>query len=256
MSTNLFGYLEHIGASRKEIDVYLYLLSVESALPMEIAEETKLKRSTVYVILDLLKEKGLIREIQRGKRCAYVAEDPDRIKFLLEELRIRTEKNIRDLDVILPQLKATLRKSGQPPLIKFYEGESAVQVSMHELVSNPKFRSEMDYGVFPLELVYKLFRSNKLRQFIDFRLTDNNHYKIIYTSDEGEIAARENQEAVRVDQKEFPFSCDISIFEDEVRIHMLGKTVYGILIKNPEFAETLTSLFKLAIRGSKPNSNK
>jgi sugar-specific transcriptional regulator TrmB len=251
MSLNLFNYLEQIGMSQKEISVYLYLLSIESSLPMMIAKETHLKRSTVYVVLDLLKAKGLVREIQKGKRCIYIAEDPERIKFLLEELKLQTEKNIQGLSIILPQLKATLRKSGQPPLIKFYEGESAVQTSMEELANNPRFRTEMDYGIFPLELIYKLFRSHNLKQYIDFRITDNKLFKIVYTSDEGKILVSDGQEAIRIDQKEFPLSCDISIFEDEVRVHMLGSTIYGILIKNPEFAQTLTSLFKLALKGSK-----
>lgn len=248
---NTFEYLKHIGISQKEISVYLYLLSVDSAIPMQIAKITHLKRSTVYVILDLLKEKKLIREIQKGKRNLYIAEDPDRIKYLLEELKLQTERNIKSLEIILPQLKATLRKKGQSPVIKFYEGESAVQTSMEELANNPRFRTEMDYGVFSLELIHKLFISHNLKQYINFRISDNKFFKVLYTSDEGEILTKESQEAVRVNQNEYPFSCDISIFEDEVRIHMLGDQVYGILIKNPEFAETLTSLFKLALKGSK-----
>lgn len=251
MPFNLSSYLQNIGISQKEIGVYLYLLSVESAIPMEIAKEISLKRSTVYVILDLLKEKGLVREIQVGKRFAYVAEDPERLKFLLEELKLQTEQSIKSLDIILPQLKSTIRRTGEAPVIKFFEGEAAVQSSMEELANNPRFRTEMDYGIFPLELVYKLFRSRNLRQYIDFRLTDNHLFKVIYTSDEGEIKTEAGQEAIKINQKEFPLSCDISIFEDEIRIHMFGKTIYGILIKNLELARTLVSIFKLAEKGAK-----
>lgn len=251
MVKRLLGYLHHIGISQKEFAVYSHLLSVESASPMEIAKQTRIKRSTVYVILDLLKAKGLVRELQVGKRSNYVAEDPERIKFLLQELKLKTEDHIKSLDNILPQLKATIRKAGQPPLIKFYEGESAVQASMEELAHNPRFRTHMDYGIFPLELVYKLFSSKNLKKYVDLRLTNNNFFKIVYTSDEGVIHLSDSQEAVRIDGKEFPLSCDISIFEDEVRIHMLGDTIYGVLIKNPEFAETLTSILRLAYQGSK-----
>lgn len=253
MSQNLYQFLKNIGISQKEVSVYMYLLSVESALPMEIAKETNLKRSTVYVVLDLLKEKGLVREIQRGKRCAYISEDPERIRFLLEELKLQTENSIKGLNIIIPQLKATVRKEGEPPLIRFFEGEKAVQVSMEELANNPKFRTNMNYDVFPLELVYKLFRHKDLRKYIDLRLRHNEQFKILYTSDEGELSGEEThgQEALKIDQKEFPLSCDIAIFEDEVRIHMLGQTIYGILIKNAELAQTLTSIIKLAIKGAK-----
>ena len=179
MSRNFFDYLKNVGISDKEIAVYLYLLSVEAALPMDIAKETRLKRSTVYVVLDFLKEKGLVFEIQRGKRSAYAAESPERIKFLLEELKLKTEQSIKNIDAIMPQLKATLRRKGEPPLVKILEGEAAVQASMEELASNPAFRANLDYGVFPFELIHKLFSSRHLRQYIDFRIRDNKHFKVL-----------------------------------------------------------------------------
>ncbi len=255
MAQNLYQFLKNIGISQKEVNVYIYLLSVESALPMEIAKETNLKRSTVYVILELLKEKGLVREVERGKRSAYISEDPERIRFLLEQLRLQTENSIKGLNIIIPQLKATLRKEGEPPLIRFFEGEKAVQVSMEELADNPKFRKELNYDVFPLELIYKLFQRKNLRKYINLRIHNNENFKILYTSDEGGLTNAEThgQEAIKIDQKEFPLSCDIAIFEDEVRIHMLGKPIYGILIKNLELAQTLTSIIKLAIKGAKVN---
>ncbi len=250
MQLQLNEYLEQVGLSQKEIQIYNYLISVESAFPIEIAKETKIKRSTVYVIVELLKEKGMVREIIHGKRSAYQAEDVERVRFLLEERKLKTEEYIASFDKILPQLKATGRKLGQAPIIKFYEGENSVQESMNELISHPKFATDIDYGVFSLELVNKLFRHKNLKKFIDLKIKDNGYFKIIYTTDVGklEINKELHQEATLVDGKEYPLTCDISIFEDEVRFHMLGDTIYGIMIKNPELAETLTSLIKLAMK--------
>ncbi len=253
MATNMFEFLSRIGISEKEVKVYLYLLSTDSAPPMEIAKETHIKRSTVYVILDELKKSGLVREVEKGHRNSYVAEDPDRIRYLLEDYKVQTEKSIKTLDAILPSMKATMRRSGEPPLIKYYEGEDAVKNSMDELVGNPHFREEMDYGVFPLELVYDLFRSRNLKKFHNLRFRSNVKFKALYTADDGELSVDQSkeQEAIKVDPKEHPLSCDISIFRDEVRFHMLGKNIYGIMIKNAELAETLKSLFKMAEKGAR-----
>lgn len=250
MKDDISHYLAHIGFSNKEIDVYSFLLTVESAHPVQIAKEVKLKRSTVYVILDSLKEKGLIREIYHGKRHVYQAEDVERVRFFLEEQKLKTEGFIKSFDQIAPKLKATIRKKGQAPIIKFYEGDDAVQVSMNELVTNPRFRTELDYGVFSLELINKLFQHKNLRKFLDKKIKDNKKFRILYSTEEGIIptSAESDQIAIRVEGKEHPFSCDISVFEDEVRFHMLGETIYGILIKNPELAETLTSLIQLAMK--------
>ena len=256
----LTQYLEHIGISKKEIEIYNYLLSVDCAFPIKIAKDTGMKRSTVYVILDLLKEKGLVREIEKGKRTTYQAEDIERIRFFLEERKLKTEEYIKNFDTLIPELKATLRKKGEAPVIKFFEGEDAVAISMSELAENPRFRENLDYGIFPLELISKLFKFKNLKRYIDMRIKDNKFFEVAYTSDEGELATNKDykQAAIRIDNKEYPLSCDISVFEDEVRFHMLGKTVYGILIKNQELADTLTSLIKLSIKnaGSKDKKGK
>ena len=252
MQQDINKYLQSVGLSEKEIAVYSFLLTLTSANPILIAKEVKLKRSTVYVILELLKEKGLVREVHHGKRHVYEAENVERIRFLLEERKLKTEENIKNFEKILPSLKATIRKKGDAPIIKFYEGDDAVQISMQELVSNPNFKTKMDYGVFPLELIHKLFQHKNLRQFLDQKIKDNNKFQIIYSTEEGIMQTNPEfeQKAVRIDAKEFPLSCDISVFEDEVRFHMLGDTVYGILIKNPELAETLKSLIQLAIKNN------
>jgi sugar-specific transcriptional regulator TrmB len=166
MNTQLETYLRHIGLSEKEIQVYEFLLSVDSALPIDIAREIHMKRSTVYVIIELLKAKGMVRVVTHGKRDAYIAEDIERIRFLLQERKLKTEEHIQNLDKILPELKSTLRKKGRAPIIKFYEGEHAVQESMSELVSKPKFLTDMDYAVFPLELIHKLFKHKNLKKYI------------------------------------------------------------------------------------------
>ncbi len=257
MQPSLIEYLEQIGLSEKEIKVYTYLLSVDMAYPIDIAQETSIKRSTVYVIIEFLKEKGMVREIIHGKRGAYQAEAPERIKFLLEERKLKTEEYIKSFEKILPQIKATGRKHGQVPIIKLYEGERAVQESMTELVMHPKFKTDTDYAVFPLELVNKLFRHKNLRQFIDSKIKNNERFKCIYTAEEGKLEINDDmeQEAVLVDGKQYPLSCDISIFEDEVRFHMLGDNLYGIMIKNPELAQTLTSLIKLAMKNVSATTN-
>lgn len=253
MQNSIHGYLAHIGLTEKEIHIYTYLLAIDVASPLVISKELKIKRSTVYVVLDSLKEKGLVREVKQGKKTFFESEEVDRIRFLLEEKKLKTEEYIKNLSTVIPHLKATIRKRGQVPLVRIFEGDDAVAFSMSELAENPRFRSELDYGVFPLELVHKLFNKRNMRHYFDLRINDNAKFNVVYTSDEGLIKTElKGQEAVLVDGALYPFSCDISVFEDEVRVHMLGKVTHGLLIKNPEFAETLASLIRLAMK----NSNK
>ncbi len=249
MHESIRTYLNHIGLTEKEIEVYTYLLPVEAASPLTISKDLQIKRSTVYVVLDSLCEKGLVRKVEHGKHTVFETEEVERIHFLLQEKKLKTEEYIKHLSTVIPQLKATMRKRGEPPVVRFFEGDDAVAISMSELAENPEFRKELDYGVFPLELVHNLFNKRNMRHYFDLRINDNEKFKIVYTSDEGTIKTdKEGQEAILIDSKEYPLSCDISVFRDEVRVHMLGKATHGLLIKNTEFAETLASLVRLAMK--------
>ena len=61
-------FLEEIGLSEKEAKIYLALLQVDSALISDLAEKTKINRTTVYPVLESLAKKGLVSELQEGKK--------------------------------------------------------------------------------------------------------------------------------------------------------------------------------------------
>ena len=73
-------YLEELGLSDKEAVVYLALLQFDNAAPSQIAEKTKLNRSTVYVVLESLEKKGLASETNVGKTVHYQAAAPERLE--------------------------------------------------------------------------------------------------------------------------------------------------------------------------------
>ena len=50
-------YLQEIGLSDKEAGVYLALLATDNSSVIELAGKTKIKRPTVYVILESLAKK-------------------------------------------------------------------------------------------------------------------------------------------------------------------------------------------------------
>jgi sugar-specific transcriptional regulator TrmB len=240
-------YLKHIGFSEKETDVYSHLLSSGMSTPLEISRAIGMKRSTVYAALNELISKGLAREVKRGKKDSFIAEDPERIKTLLEESRRKTEEMSQVLSEHIPRIRAGMRQGSDAPTLKFYQGRDAVRASMIEFVHNPGLQKDLDYGVFSLDVVHELFGNRDWVQYVTERVNENDVYKVIYTADEGELPRSHFKESIKIDQKTYPLTCDIGIYKDQVRIHMMGDNPYGIAIESRQLAETLASLIRLAM---------
>jgi sugar-specific transcriptional regulator TrmB len=116
-------YLQEIGLADKEAAIYLALLQVDSTPVAALAKKTKIKRPTVYVVLESLAKKGLVSETTVGKKTQYQAEPPERLKTFVERQKILLEEREQRLDDIIPQIKNLQRESGERPVVKFFDGK-------------------------------------------------------------------------------------------------------------------------------------
>lgn len=72
--------LIQIGLSDKEAATYLKLLELGSGSVQKIAGATGIKRVTMYVIIDRLKQFGLVNELGEGKKVRYRAAHPSSLE--------------------------------------------------------------------------------------------------------------------------------------------------------------------------------
>src|SRR3990167_7744709 len=98
-NADLAKNLEQIGLSPKEAQVYLALLSLESSTAYEIAQHCEVKKPTVYVILEDLRQKGLVLKVPHAKKALFAARD---ISEYLHEQR----RKLGAVESIVPQLQA------------------------------------------------------------------------------------------------------------------------------------------------------
>lgn len=237
-------YLEYAGLSEKEADIYLMLLRTTTASAIEISRKSTLKKSIVYIVLESLVKKGLVREVTVGKRVNYEAESPDILRVFVQDRRNRFEEEAKRMDAIVGELKTIEKDLGERPEVKFYEGRDAVKLAIDEYAAMEDFSSGKDYGIYSYDLMNKIFSAADIAAIDKKRIDNNVIFTAIYTGSTKVIEGNANQKVMKIDQDRFPILSDINIFNDEVRIHTLGKKPYGILIKNKEFATTLKSLIE------------
>jgi sugar-specific transcriptional regulator TrmB len=111
----LHEILKEIGLSEDEAAVYLCSLSLGTTTVLKMARSTNIKRTTIYGIIESLKEKGLMRIELKGLKQLYAAENPERLNLMLERKKDDFAKN-------LPEFMALYKLEGGESVIKYYTG--------------------------------------------------------------------------------------------------------------------------------------
>jgi len=116
--------LKQIGLSEKEIKVYFTILKLGSLPAQVIASEIAIKRTTVYLILEKLKEIGLVGEIIEKNKKLFFAEKPEKLLKIIQQKKKEIEKEETRIKEFLPRLQKILKgkevKSTQE--IRHYQG--------------------------------------------------------------------------------------------------------------------------------------
>jgi len=244
-------YLEDAGLSDKEVKIYLALVQVEKGSVIELAKKTKIKRPTVYTILDSLQKKGLVAEIDENGKKKYMAESPERLSTFIERKTIALaelkEKFVSD---IIPQIKTFQRETGEKPIVKYFSGKEGI-VSINEDVYEGKPDGSPIHIIYSKDLLDEVFKNQETDKYKKNRTNSKISAKVLYNWSKGEKTSDSLAERVKVDEKKYPFNADITIYKDKVRISILGKELSGIYIKSKDLADTLVSLFNLAFDNQK-----
>ena len=74
------------GLSEHEAAVYLSALSLGQSTVNQIAKHSGVKRTTVYPVIESLKRKGIMNVEVKGFKKLFVAESPDKLERIIEEI--------------------------------------------------------------------------------------------------------------------------------------------------------------------------
>lgn len=132
METNhLIELLKEIGLSEHESAVYFTMVSLGPSPILKIARASEVKRTTIYSVIDSLKEKGLARVEVSGFKSLYAAESPEKLENILENRRSKFRKHLNDF-------LSVYNKGGGETLIKIYEGLEATKSIYDSLLRDIK----------------------------------------------------------------------------------------------------------------------
>lgn len=232
--------LKSAGMGTKEAGCYLSLLELGEATIGELVKKSKLKRTTLYDILDLLKEKNLVSLSKKGKKVLYVAESP-------EKLMEKAEEDTKKLEKILPELLSIANNLKKKPKLRYFEGVEGIKEVYKDVLRHPvqKIQAwapesiirDIDVSFFDDFYTPKLLENKMLIELIAPNVP-------IFQKHKGDNTVP-TRKIKLVDPARFPFSVEICLYgRDKIGV-MSYKDQMGLVIESESIAKTLKSIFEL-----------
>ncbi len=232
--------LEKLNLTKREADVYVELLELGETTIEQISRKSKIKRTTVYDVIEALKEKGLIGTTKRKKRTLYYAEDPRILESQLEEKKIV-------LNTILPQLLSMSSLIDKKPGIKYFEGAEGIKNVYQDTLNYPNqeilmWGSTDVFKYFDKDYMWDYYLKKRLENKIWMRAIGKNIdvVKKIQSRDKEQL-----RETRLYDGDDLSFEVEINLYGKKKIGIMSFKEQLGLIIESEKIYNTLKSIFEL-----------
>ncbi|MEK7530670.1 MAG: helix-turn-helix domain-containing protein [Patescibacteria group bacterium] len=238
-----------IGLTEKEAKLYVALLENGVSSPKEAAENSGINRTTAYMLLDELVEKGFVSSTDDGDAKKYQAESPDMLMSIvdarLKECR-ETEKIADEVVPTLHDMSETLRFK---PTVRFFEGWSGIKSVFDEIATKTKGGSIC--ALLPADTLDEA-NSDYEREFFE-RLTaqGTSLFAIQPVSDVPSLLPGHMKGTRhRVPLELFNIKSDVYIYGDYLALISIREE-FGAIIQGDDVAVLMREIFSLAAAEAK-----
>lgn len=229
-----------LGLTDNEAKVYITSLSLGPTTILNIAKASGTRRTTVYSVVDVLKNKGLMHIEPRGFKQVFVAEHPNKLETMLENKRASLKK-------MLPELSALYNLKGEESTIRYYEGLASIK-TIYDTILEPL--GPKDYYLVIGE-AQKFFDHDReyFDAFLERRIKSRAKARLIMTDSEQarymkKYSLNMNHE-VRILPEKTKLSVDVMIVPQRVTIFNLREPLSAISIENKDTIEMQKELFEI-----------
>lgn len=239
MDKQLLQTIQNVGFSRKEAKVYLASLQIGEGTTQKIAQKAAMPRTTVYQILEKLKQKGWVSSYSSRGVLHYEAVNP---RYLLRLLQEKTE----DFAKVIPELDAQLFAGERKPSVRFFEGHDGIISVLEDLLSEGK-KEKIMYTIAPLDIFEKLPRY--FPRFVEQRVkNDIKQQVIIVDTPLAKAFKQKNADGkelreVKILPKEFTLTTDETVCGNKIFAFPVQKEKFALVIESKEMAKTRKQLF-------------
>lgn len=239
-------YLKQLNLSDKEIEIYLALLKLGKTGIVPVAKQVQLPRTTVYYLLEKLRDANLIEILEKKTRRSYLARAPRTILTLLNDQKEKIQEKIDTFKKGLPELDRLYHISPFQPGIRFFKGKDIRLIYEEMLMVNA--RKDSIWYVADTQKIIDAFGEEYVDRWIERRIAKKIPSRSI------RIKSGEDKEInapYRGDFREYRYAPDgfkspaqVIIYQNNVAIITTSKESFGTVITSEEYAETMRHWFE------------
>jgi sugar-specific transcriptional regulator TrmB len=245
---SLESKLAEYGLSQKEAKVYLSAMELGPSPVQKIAQKAGVNRVTAYSLIESLAKRALMSSYEQGKKTLFVASDPEKLLSLFEQKKREIDGLSTEFQRLLPELKSIYNVGGGKPMVRYYEGYEASMVMNEEMLQG---KDELIEVIFNKDLLEKFIPTPVVSKFSELRSKRNLKVNAIYSNGKGDMPDSQNVTRYRISSDEHPILCDVTIYKNKVNFIGFEPKISGVIIEDKNIAETLRTLFYLAVQGLK-----
>lgn len=236
------------GLKPSEARVFLAGLRQGTFGVQELSIQTGMKRPTIYHALGSLEQKGLIAKKSVGRRLAFIARPPERLRDMLDQQARELEEKQAALEALLPMLATPAHVSSKMQVqhLEGIEGEKTLvdealycQSRRWDILAPRKnFFSDMDPAYAKAYLAARQSREIMARTLWERPLPGQLERRLLTPL---EIKARNPRylpESFRG-----RFASTLILFDDKAVMLSSLAAKQGLLIQSPEVHDLLTLMF-------------
>ncbi|MCL5795172.1 MAG: hypothetical protein M1338_02345 [Patescibacteria group bacterium] len=239
-NNNLITVLKDLGLSDNEAGVYLAALSLGSTTILKIARAANQKRTTVYSVIESLKQKGLMFEELKGWKKLFTAESPEKLEKVLEQKR-------HNFQQLLPNFLALYNLKGSDSLIKYYQGLEAIKGIYTSILD--EIQAHDDYLVIGAQDQWYDLDPKFFDNFIRKRAKLSINIRLLFT--DSPIARKHKNvekiynEKIKILPKNTQLTTNLVITPKKIIIHQLMPPIIAMVIENPSIVQMHRELFEV-----------
>ncbi|MFP4514914.1 MAG: TrmB family transcriptional regulator [Parcubacteria group bacterium] len=236
----LIKTLSSLGLNDNEAFVYIAGLTLGPSTILKLSREAGVKRTTVYSVVESLKQKGLMFIEQKGWKQYYVSENPKKLKNIIEKKKNKLKES-------LPGLLSLYNMHGHDSLIKYYEGLESVKSAYEDMLKDVK--AHEDYCIlsdankwFDLDRKYFMnFTKKRAKLNINIKiLLQNNKEAKKYIERQHEFNSQ-----VKLLPKEVDLKTNLVFIPKRAIIHQLVPPIIAVSVENPNIIQMYKEMFEV-----------
>lgn len=227
-----------------ESQVFMALATFDKANISQISRTSGITRTAIYPPLNSLLDKGLISIDLAGSRKYYKALSPQQLESIFEWKK-------RDLTFLINELTKNVPTGAEQLEVLYFPGKNGLNSAAEVFLKETKGKT---WRTFENSVVNQpALEFYQLQDYIDRRVKKGITAKVVMTlnlmypflKERLDKDKEELRETVLVPEKSFPFKVVIGINENSVLILSGEEVIFGVVIKNTQIAQTLSTIHEM-----------